>query len=58
MSYAKDKDIRLSGFKQFDGDIQIIFDLVDDVDEIATDFPLIRESFNQRRKKSDHNFIR
>ncbi len=43
MKYAKDKGVRLSGFKQFDGDIQTVKDLVDDVDAIAVDFPLIKE---------------
>lgn len=43
MSYGRDKGIRLSGFKQFDGDIQTVKDLVDDVDAIAVDFPLIKE---------------
>lgn len=43
MKYAKDKGVRLSGFKQFDGDIQTVKDLVDDVDAIAMDFPLIKE---------------
>lgn len=43
MKYGRDKGIRLSGFKQFDGDAQTVKDLVDDVDAIAIDFPLIKE---------------
>ena len=43
MKYGRDKGIRLSGFKQFDGDVQTVKDLVDDVDAIAVDFPLIKE---------------
>lgn len=43
MQYGRDKGVRLSGFKQFDGDIQTVKDLVDDVDAIAVDFPLIKE---------------
>lgn len=43
MKYARDKGVRLSGFKQFDGNIQTVKELVDDVDAIAADFPLIKE---------------
>jgi hypothetical protein len=43
MKYGRDKGIRLSGFKQFDGDIQTIKDIVDDVNQIAEDYPLIKE---------------
>jgi len=43
MRYAREKDVRISGFKQFDGDIQTVKDLVDDVEGIAKDYPLIRE---------------
>lgn len=43
MKYSREKNVRLSGFKQFDGDIQTVKDMIDDVDEIASDFPLIRE---------------
>lgn len=43
MKYAREKGVRLSGFKQFDGNIQTVKELVDDVDAIAADFPLIKE---------------
>ena len=43
MKYARGKGVSLSGFKEFDGDIQTLKDLVDDVDEIAADFPLIKD---------------
>ena len=40
--YAKDKGISLEGFKRFDGDIQVIKQAIDDVDEIAKRFPEIK----------------
>lgn len=40
-SYAKSKKIRLSCFKQYVGNIEIIKEVIDDIYAIAADFPLI-----------------
>lgn len=37
--YAKDHSIRLSGFRSFVGEISVIKTIIDDINEIATDFP-------------------
>lgn len=42
MQYASDKGIALSGFKQFDGDIELIKDTIDSASEIADKFPKIK----------------
>lgn len=41
VSYATKNSIRLSGFKHFVGDINIIKQVIDDILPIAKDFPLI-----------------
>lgn len=43
MKYARDKGVRMSGFRQFDGDIQTIKELADDVSDLAKKFPEILE---------------
>lgn len=43
MQYARGKGIELSGFKQFDGDIQTVLDLVDDADMVAKHYPEIKK---------------
>ncbi len=40
-SFATERKIRLSGFKDFVGDIETIKKVIDDIAEIAVDFPLI-----------------
>ena len=40
--YARDRGIGLEGFKQFDGDMQVIKQAIDDADEIAVRFPEIK----------------
>ncbi len=40
-SYADEHHIRLSGFRDFVGDISVIKTVIDDISEIAVDFPLI-----------------
>ena len=42
MEYARGKGIELSGFKQFDGDVQTIIDLIDDADSVAKLYPDIK----------------
>ena len=39
--YANEHKIRLSGFKDFVGDVETIKTVIDDIAEIAADFPLI-----------------
>lgn len=39
--YAANNGIRLEGFKQFKGDIEIIKELLDDIITISKDFPMI-----------------
>lgn len=41
--YATRQNVKLSGFKHFVGDISLIKELVDDIMEIAKDFPLITQ---------------
>ena len=43
MKYAREKGVRMSGFRQFDGDIQTIKEIVDDVSDLAKKFPDILE---------------
>ena len=45
-SYAEEHGIRLSGFKDFVGDIEVIKTVVDDICEIAQDFPKILDERN------------
>lgn len=40
-NYANDNQVKLSGFKNFVGDIDIIKQVIDDITIIAKDFPLI-----------------
>ena len=46
-AYARDKGIALEGFKRFDGDIDVIKEVIDDADVIAKRFPALKEG---RRK--------
>lgn len=39
--YAKDHSVRLSGFRAFVGEILVIKTVIDDINEIAVDFPSI-----------------
>ena len=39
--YAKAHEIRMSGFKDFVGDISVIKIVIDDICEVASDFPRI-----------------
>lgn len=41
MSYAREKKIELSGFKQYDGKPKTVKSLIDDAESIAKDFPEI-----------------
>lgn len=41
MSYARDRNVKLEGFKRFTGDISLIKEFVDDVVTVAEDFPRI-----------------
>lgn len=43
MDYANDKGVKLSGFRHYDGNIEIIKRLVNDVNVVAQDFPLVKE---------------
>jgi hypothetical protein len=40
-SYAEENEIRLSCFKEFVGDINIIMQVIDDIRVVAKDFPKI-----------------
>ena len=41
MAYARERNVKLEGFKRFSGDISLIKECVDDVVVIAQDFPRI-----------------
>lgn len=41
MTYARERKVKLEGFKKFSGDISLIKELVDDIVTIADDFPRI-----------------
>ena len=41
-TYALSKGIGLNGFKKFDGDIKTVYDLIDDADSIASQYPDIK----------------
>ena len=45
--YANDHGLLLSGFKNYVGDIDIINVVIDDISDIAKDFPLILEEKNR-----------
>ena len=47
MGYAREKGIDLSGFKEFDGDVKTVVNLIDDADSVAKYYPEIK---NGRRK--------
>ena len=42
MTYAREKGIEMSGFKHFDGDMQTLYDLIDDADSVAKLYPEIK----------------
>lgn len=44
MRYARQRDIKLEGFKKFSGDIHVIEEMVDDILAISKDFPRILTS--------------
>ena len=54
-SYAKGHGIKLSGFKDFVGDIKVIKTVVDDICEIAQDFPKILDERNGIWLELDYN---
>ena len=41
MNYARERHIKLEGFKRFSGDVTIVKELLDDIVVIANDFPRI-----------------
>ena len=41
MTYASEKNVKLEGFRRFSGDIEVIKEAIDDIIEIAKDFPKI-----------------
>ena len=41
-AYARSKGIELNGFKSFDGELQTVYDLIDDADSIAKRYPEIK----------------
>ena len=45
--YAGAKKIRIEGFKRYKGDIEIIKQLLDDIETITRDFPLLLEGKRQ-----------
>ncbi len=45
-NYAKDQNIRISGFRNYVGDIEAIKTVIDDIREIAEDFPKIIDERN------------
>lgn len=47
MSYARSKDIELSGFKQYDGKIETIMQLVDDADSVLKLYPELKKGKNK-----------
>ena len=53
--YANSHGIKLSGFKDFVGDIQTIKWVIDDIYEIAQDFPLILDERNGVWIELDYN---
>lgn len=44
MSYARDRRVKLEGFKHFSGDIALIKEMIDDVVRMAEDFPALINS--------------
>ena len=53
--YANGHGIRLSGFKDFVGDIDVIKMVIDDIREIAEDFPAILDERNGIELELDYN---
>ena len=53
--YANGHGIRLSGFKDFVGDIDVIKIVIDDICEIAEDFPAILDERNGIELELDYN---
>lgn len=54
-AYAENRNIKLSGFKDFVGDIEIIKQVVDDIDIISKDFPLILDEKSAVVLELDYN---
>ena len=54
-SYAESRNIRLSGFKDFVGDIETIKLVIDDIAEIARDFPKILDGKEGAILELDYN---
>lgn len=54
-SYAESRNIRLSGFKDFVGDIKTIKLVIDDIAEIARDFPKILDGKEGAILELDYN---
>lgn len=44
MNYAKQRGVKLEGFKRFSGNISLIKEMVDDITEISIDFPKLTKS--------------
>ena len=54
-SYAERHGVKLSGFKDFVGDIEVIKTVIDDIFEIAQDFPEILDERNGIWLELDYN---
>lgn len=52
LKHAEEKGIKLVSFKNFDGDVQLIHEMIDDADVIIKDFPRLRED---KTKLQIHN---
>lgn len=44
-AYAQEKGIQLKSFEKFDGDVSLIKDFIDRMDEVSKDFPEVRSAF-------------
>lgn len=47
LKHAEEKGIKLVSFKNFDGDVQLIHEMLDDAEVIINDFPKLREGKNK-----------
>lgn len=55
MKYAREKEIELSKFKNFDGDPETIYELIDDADSVAVKYPNIKKGKRKLTIRLDEN---
>ena len=57
MKYARERNIKLEGFKKYAGDIHLIKEMLDDIVIVAKDFPKILEGRKSLVVRLDENLL-